>query len=104
MSTGAERAAGIDDDHERVVGRLDPGRADPQPSGADRLVERAPSVLPPRLDVGSLTGAEEVPEALFAGGVGVRGELDTSRLLHLFEALREELDHRRSSVLGAVVP
>ena len=103
MRAGAERAPGVDDDDERVRRRFHPRRADPEAAGADRLVEGAPAVFPAGLDVGAVTRAEEVPEALLARRVRVGRQLDTGALLHLFEALREELDHRRASVLGAFV-
>ena len=66
-------------------------------------MEGAPAVFPAGLDVGALPRAEEVPEAFLAGRVRVGRQLDARALLHLLEALGEELDHRRASLLGAVV-
>ena len=52
MPAGAERAARIDHDRDRVPVRLLPRRADPEPADADGLVELPPAVLPVLLDVG----------------------------------------------------
>ena len=104
MRAGAERAPRVDDDGERVVVGPQPRRPDPQAADADGTVEAPPAVLPPGLDVGSLAVSEEVPEPLLARRVGVGDELDAGRGLDLFEALREELDHRRARLLGAFVP
>ena len=50
----------------------------------------------------ALRRAEEVPDLLLAGRVGVGDELDaTIVVLDLLESLREELDHRRAGFLGA---
>src|SRR5205823_1371803 len=81
-----------------------PWRPHPQSANADGPVEAAPAVFPARLDIGTFAGAEEVPQALLARGVGVRGELDAARPFDLLEALGEELDHGRARVLGTVVP
>ena len=88
------------DDGERVGRRLLPRRADPQRPDAHRPVERAPAVLPARLDVGRRSHAENRPDTLLAGAVGVRGQLDRAVALDLLEAAREELDERRARLLA----
>ena len=95
----AEGAAGVDDDRERVGRRRLPRRADPERADPDRPVERAPAVLPARLDVVAAGAAEEVPEALLPARVRVGGELDALRAVDLLEALGEELEHRRAGLL-----
>jgi hypothetical protein len=62
-------------------------------------VKGAPPVLPARLDVVAARTAEEVPEALLAAGVGVGSELDALRTVDFLEALGEELEHGRASLL-----
>src|ERR1041385_791449 len=104
MCAGPERATGVDHDDERIGWGCLPRRPDPEPADANRPMEAAPTVLPAGLDVSTFAGAEEVPEALLAGGVRVRGELDPARPLDLLEPLGEELDHRRARLFGTVVP
>ncbi len=99
MRARPEGATGIDDDRQRVRRRRLPGRPDPERSHSDRLVKGAPPVLPARLDVVAARTAEEVPEALLAAGVGVRSELDALRTVDFLEALGEELEHGRASLL-----
>ena len=101
MGAGAERAARVDDDEERVRRRLLPRRADPEATDPDRLVIHPPALFPPALDVRALGRAEEVPDLFLAGGVGVGDELDASGMLDLLEPLREELDHGCPRLLGA---
>ena len=80
-------------------GRRLPRRPDPERAHSDRLMERAPPVLPAGLDVVAARTAEEVPEALLAARVGVGGELDPLRAVDLLEALGEELEHGRARLL-----
>ena len=101
VRAGAERAAGVDHDRERVAGRRPPTAARPRAADADRPVERAPPVLPARLDVGGARAAEERPDALLAGGVRVGGELDAVRPVDLLEALGEELEHASRAASSA---
>ena len=72
VRAGAERAARVDDDRERVGGRRLPRRPDPERADPDRPVELAPAVLPARLDVVGARAAEEVPETLLAACVRTR--------------------------------
>ena len=76
MAAGAEGAARIDHDRDRVLVRLLPRRADPERADPDRLVELAPAILPVLLDVGGGGTAERLPDPLLAGGVRVRRELE----------------------------
>ncbi len=102
VRAGAERAAGVDDDGERVVRRLSHGgpiQSRPTRTGRWKV---APAVLPAVLDVGGVAHPEDVPEALLARRVGVGHQLDAAPLLDLLEALGEELDHHRAGLLGAV--
>ena len=62
---------------------------------------RQRSSQPASTSVGA-RAAEEVPEPLLAGRVGVRGELDALGPVDLLEALREELEHGRARLLGAL--
>ena len=94
-----EGATGIDDDSKRIGRWCLPRRPDPERPHSDRLMERAPPVLPAGLDVGAARSAEEVPEALFAAGVGIRGELDPLRTVDFLESLGEELEHGRARLL-----
>ena len=94
-----EGATGIDDDSKRIGRWCLPWRPDPERPHSDRLMERAPPVLPAGLDVGAARSAEEVPEALFAAGVGIRGELDPLRTVDFLESLGEELEHGRARLL-----
>ena len=103
MRPGPEGAAGIDDDGGKPRAAVLPRRPDPELADPHRPVEGAPAVLPAVLDVGRPRSAEERPEPLLAGGVGVGGELDAVRAVDLLEALREELEHGRASLLGARV-
>ena len=73
-----------------------PIQSEPDP---DRLVERAPPVLPAPFDVVAARAAEEVPEALLSACIRVRSELDALRAVDLLEALGEELEHRRARLL-----
>ena len=83
MPAGAEGAAGIDHDRDRVRVRLLPGRADPEPADPDGLVELPPAVLPVLLDVGDRGAAERLPDPLLAGRVRVRGELEPAARLSI---------------------
>src|SRR5581483_3262662 len=94
-----ERAAGVDHDGEQTGVRLLPRRADPEPADTHRRVEGTPLLLPAALDVGAAHAAEERPQPFLAGGVGVRRELDALGPIDLLEPLREQLDHRRASLL-----
>src|SRR6516165_2205331 len=101
MRAGAERPGRVDDDRQQPGCGLLPGRADPQRTDGDRPVEGTPTLLPACLDVRTTHAAEGVPEALLAGCVGVRSELDIVLVLDLLESFREQLDHRRACLLGA---
>ena len=47
--------------------------------------------------------SERLPDPLLAGGIGVGGELQPALPFDLLEALREELDHHRTRLLGPSV-
>ena len=100
MSARAERAARIDHDRDRVlVGRL-PGRADPEAADPLRPMELPPALLPVVVDVGGARGtAEGLPDALLAGRIRVRGQLERAVSLQLLEPLGEELQHDRARLL-----
>ena len=76
MAAGAERAARVDHDRERVGVGLLPGWADPERADANRLVELAPAVLPVLFDVRRGGAAEGLPDPLLAGRVRVRRQLE----------------------------
>ena len=59
--------------------RLHPRRADPEAADADRPVEARQRSSQPASTSAPCAAAEEVPEALLAGCVGVGGELDARR-------------------------
>ena len=100
MAAGAERAARVDHDGDRVRVGLLPGRADPERADPDRLVELAPAVLPVLLDVRRGGAAEGLPDPLLAGGVRVRGQLEGATLAaELLETLGKELEHDRTRLL-----
>ena len=101
VTAGAERAARVDHDGERVGVRLLPGRADPERADANRLVELPPAVLPVLLDVRRGGAAEGLPDPLLAGRVRVRGQFEgTAVAADLLESLGEELEHDRARLLG----
>ena len=66
-AAGAERAARVDHDRDRVARRRLPRRPDPERADPDRLVELPPAVLPARLDLGRGGAAERLPDPLLAG-------------------------------------
>src|SRR4029450_6827500 len=70
----AERAARVDDHRDAFGRRLLPRRPDPQWPDPDRLVELAPSLLPPRLDERGLDPAELCTEPLLPRAIRVDGE------------------------------
>jgi hypothetical protein len=65
-------------------------------------MKRAPAVLPAVGDVDRPRAAEDVPEALLALCVRVRGELDPTLALHFLEPFREQLEHGRARLLRPV--
>jgi hypothetical protein len=101
MSPGSEGAARVDHDCDRALVRLFPRRPDPEPADADGLVELPPAVLPVLLDVGNGSAAERLPDPLLAGRVRIGGDLESRSTLDLLEALGEDLEHHRPSLLGA---
>src|SRR5438105_1714726 len=68
MRTRSERAAGLDPARDHATRRLLPRRSDPEACDLDRLVKRAPAVLPTGLHVARGGVSEHVPETLFATG------------------------------------
>ena len=91
MRPCAERAAGIDDDRDRIGRRLLPRRADPERPDPDGPVELAPALLPARLDRLRRHIREELPEPGLPGGIRVDRELAVS----LFEPLGVDLEEPR---------
>ncbi len=100
VPAGAEGAARIDHDRDRVAVGLLPRRPDPEPADADRLVELPPAVLPVLLDVGRRRTAERLPDPLLAGRVRVGRDLEAAVAGDLLEPFREELEHDRPRFLG----
>jgi hypothetical protein len=94
VRAGPERAAGIDDDRERVGGRCFPRRPDPEFPDAYGSVELAPALLPARLDVRDLRAGRRLT-------FGVRRELELAALLALLEALGIPLDPLGSRLVRA---
>src|SRR5205814_2364356 len=94
MRSGAECAAGIDDDGECVRIRLLPRRPDPERPDADRLVKAPPSILPAAGNLDRDRPApERLPEPLLPARICVRGELEAIGTVELLEAGRKELEH-----------
>src|SRR2546422_7753302 len=103
MRSGAEGAAGVDDDSERIRIRLFPRRPDPERADADRLVEAPPPILPAvrNLD-GDCPAPERLPEPLLPARIRVRRELEAVGAVELLEAGWKELEHHRARLLGAL--
>src|SRR5207253_9774756 len=96
---GPERPARVDHDGDRVRRRRLPRRPEPERPDARGPVALAPAVLPALLDALADRAAERLPEALLAGAVGVRGELDVAGVVALLEPLGEELEHHGACLL-----
>src|SRR5262249_30515920 len=100
MRARAERAAGVDDDGNRVSRRVLPGRTDPEWADTHGPVKGTPPVLPTRLDLGRPRLGERREHAQSC--VPVRGELDLRSALLLLEPLRRQLDETRTKQLELV--
>ena len=97
VRAGAEGAAGVHDDGQRVCRRLLPRRADPERPDPGAAVKRSPPILPPRLELGRARRGEGRKHA--EPRVGVGGELDLVPTLFLLEALRRQFDEARPQLL-----
>jgi hypothetical protein len=102
MSSRTEGTARIDHNRSGVGGRIVPGRADPERSDPDGLVERFPAIAPIGGDVLSPDTSEDVPKAFLAARIGVGDELDPVGGFHFFEALWEELEHLGAGLLSSL--
>ena len=92
MRAGAEGAARIDHDGDRVCGRLLPRRPDPQTADADAVVEGAPAVLPALGHVVHLDDVEAERRLVRVDGV---------RAVELLDALGEDVEQERELRLSA---
>ena len=100
MRTGAERAAGVDDDRRCVDRRRLPRRPEPHATRPHRSVELAPAVLPARLDVGDVRVRKRLSDRGFPGGVDVRRKLDVAAVVDLLEAVRRKVEKACDRVLA----
>ena len=102
MRTGAERAAGVDHDRPSGIGRLLPGRPDPEPADGDRVMEAPPRVLP-SLRHGLYDGTRELAEKrIDVGDRDVGRQLDHVAVHDLLEPGRHELEEPCPDRLGLV--
>jgi hypothetical protein len=92
MGAGAEGAAGIDHDCKRIRRRLLPRRADPDAPDPDSVVELAPPVLPPFLDLPDRDDVEAERRLLC---------VDRVSAVQLLDALREDVEQERELGLTA---
>ena len=102
MRTGAERAAGVDHDRASGIGRLLPGRPDPEPPDGDRVMEGPPRVLPSlrhRLHDGIRELAEK---RIDVRNRDVGRQLDHVAVHDLLEPGRHELEEPCPDRLGLV--
>ena len=102
MTTCPERAAGVDHDRVRRRGRSLPRRSHPERPDLDRPVERAPPFLPAVRHRVRPDRSERSPETFLARCVCVGDELDPVARVAFLEPLGEELEHERTSGLGAL--
>jgi hypothetical protein len=92
VGAGAERAARIDHDGDRVGRRLLPRRPDPAAPDPDAVVIGAPSVLP---TLGHVVHFQDVePERRLVG-------VDRVGAVELLDALREDVKEQRELGLAA---
>ena len=100
MGAGAEGAAGVDHDRERVrPAAVSHGGPDPERADRDRLVELAPALLPAVLDLRDAPRPGRLASTR-VGRLSVGGELDGVGALALLEPLGRELDEAGSELLG----
>lgn len=99
MRPGAEGASRVDDDGRLARRSCLPRRADPEPAGTDWSVERAPAILPARLDRGRGRMLENGADALLAREVGVDGELEIVAGLDLLESRGRQREQSRAGDL-----
>ena len=99
MRTGAKGAARIDHDGGLAGVGLLPRRPDPEPSRPCGPVERAPGVLPARLDRRHVDVCERGADCLDRALVDVEPEGERLSRLRLLEAARRELDRGRACLL-----
>ena len=76
MRTGAEGTTGVDHDRPLRIRRSEPRWPEPETTGLDGTVERAPGVLPAVVDGRSLRLAEAIEQGGAVPLVDVDGELD----------------------------
>jgi hypothetical protein len=92
VRTGAERAARIDHDRDRVGRRLLPRRPDPETTNADAVVKGAPAVLP---SLGHVVHRDDVEAERRLVGIDRVGPVE------LLDALREDVEQERELGLAA---
>jgi hypothetical protein len=92
MRPGAEGAAGIDHDGDRVRRRLLPRRPDPYATDPDTVVEGSPAVLPSVRDVVRRDDVEAERWLVGVDGIGA---------VELLDALGEDVEQERELGLAA---
>jgi hypothetical protein len=102
MRPRAEGLSGVDDDRDRSLVRPLPRRSDPESPDSHRSVELLPRLGPAGLDVLRSARPEDLPKALLAARLRIRGELDSPVERNLLEPLREELDQDGPRLLCAI--
>jgi hypothetical protein len=92
MGAGAEGTTWIDNDREKPLRSLLPGRSDPEPSDLDRAVEDAPVVLPTRFHPLGRDIAEARTKRLLDLRPAIDGQLEHLGKIPFLEAVRGELE------------
>ena len=65
-------------------------------------METLPRLAPVLRNFGSSARTEGLPEALLSASRRIRGQFEVAIDLEFLESLREELEHRRASLLGTL--